>query len=419
MKVCVIGSGGREHAFVDALAKTSEVIITPGNPGIPGSIDADPFDVDADLYVVGPEAPLVDGLADRLRAMGKSVFGPGAAGAQLEGSKRWMKEVLAETGVPTARFGSFDADQVDAAVRFLGTMAPPFVVKTDGLAAGKGVLVTEQRFEAEADIREKLSGATFGDAGRTVVIEEGLSGPEVSLFALCDGREVVLVPTVAQDHKRLLNGDEGPNTGGMGCYSPVAGVADEDLEGFLDRLVRPTVGALRKRGIDYRGVLFAGLMLTHDGPRVLEYNVRFGDPEAQVILPRIESDVAELFMQVARGRLVGGPKISGDAMVSVVCASEGYPAAPRTGDAIEGIDSARELDGVTVFAAGVASNAEGELVTAGGRVLSVCGRGDDLSVARERAYAGVDEIGWRGMQYRTDIAAGVVGPGTNTPGAGT
>ncbi len=405
MKVCVVGSGGREHAFAEALAETAQVVVTPGSPGIEGSVDTPPEDIDADLFVVGPEAPLVDGLADRLRAQGRAVFGPGADGARLEGSKAWMKDLVAAAGVPTARSGTFDSSQVDAEVAFLAASVPPYVVKTDGLAAGKGVFVTTDFDEAVDDVRDKLSGRSFGPAGQRVVIEEGLSGPEASLFAFCDGRRAVLIPTAAQDHKRVGDGDTGPNTGGMGCYSPMPTLAAAELDELMTAAVHPTVEELIRRGIDYRGVLFAGFMLTEDGPRLLEYNVRFGDPEAQVILPRLDVDLAEVLHQAATGSLTTELSVSDDAMVTVVCASEGYPVAPRTGDVIEGIEAARVLEGVSVFCAGVSSNESGELVTAGGRVLDVCGRGPDLATARRRAYEGVACISWPGMHHRNDIAS--------------
>jgi len=402
VKVCVVGSGGREHALAHVLARTADVVVTPGNPGIPESTSTRPEEIRADLYVIGPEAPLVDGLADRLRERGRLVFGPGADGAQLEGSKAWMKEVLVHAGVATARHGTFD--DVGSAVEFLKTLPGPYVVKTDGLAAGKGVLVTDSLDEAATDVRAKLSGSAFGAAGRTVVIEEGLSGPELSILAVCDGVNAVpLAP--AQDFKRALDGDAGPNTGGMGAYSPVP-VADRDVvEHVMANAVAPTLRALRQRGIDYRGVLYAGLMLTADGPKLLEYNVRFGDPEAEVVLPRLSSSLAVLLEEAAAGALNETPTFVDDACVTVVLASEGYPASPRTGDVIEGIDEASALPGVTVFCAGVARDDAGRLVTAGGRVLDVTATGATIAEARERAYAAVSCISWPGMQHRTDIAA--------------
>ena len=401
MDVCVVGSGGREHALADVLSRTADVVVTPGNAGIPGSVATPPEQVDADLFVIGPEVPLVDGLADRLRAKGRRVFGPGADGARLEGSKAWMKQVLADAGVPTARHGSFS--DVDAACGYLDTMAPPFVVKTDGLAAGKGVVVTESLTEARNAVGDYLSGQAFGDAGRTVVIEEGMVGPELSVLAVCDGtRAVALAP--AQDFKRIGDGDTGPNTGGMGAYSPVPMVGADVLGDVMDRFVAPTLAHLRSLGIDYRGVLYAGLMMTAEGPRMLEYNVRFGDPETQVVLPRLTSDLTELLAQAADGRLVDEPTFSTEHTVTVVCASEGYPSSPRTGDVISGIDAARAIEGVSVYCAGVAAGDDGELRTAGGRVLNVVGRGPTLAEARRRAYEGVARISWPGMYHRDDIA---------------
>jgi len=405
VKVCVVGSGGREHALASALARTAEVVVTPGNAGIPWSTSQPPEEVEADLVVVGPEQPLVDGLADRLRARGRAVVGPGADGARLEGSKAWMKEVLDAAGVPTARSATFGADQLDAALAFLDGLGELVVVKTDGLAAGKGVLVTTDRREAADDVRAKLSGAAFGDAGRTVVLEEGLTGPEVSLLCLCDGRRVVPLPP-AQDHKRLRDGDAGPNTGGMGAYSPVPFVDGALVDQVVADIVEPTLHELRRRGIDYRGVLYAGLMLTPDGPKVLEYNARFGDPEAQAVLPRLDGDLAALLAEVAAGELRSTPAVRPDAAVTVVCAAEGYPGEVRRGDPIEGLDEAAALAGVEVFCAGVAAGERpGELVTNGGRVLAVTALGADLEAARGRAYEAVDLIRWPGRQLRRDIAA--------------
>ncbi len=401
MKVCVVGGGGREHALREALAATAEVVVTPGNAGIPGSVAAPPTEIEADLFVIGPEAPLVDGLADQLRARGGLVFGPGADGARLEASKAWMKEVLGEAGVATASHATFT--EVGPAVAHLRTLAPPYVVKTDGLAAGKGVLVTESLAEATDDVAAKLTGRSFGDAGRRVVIEEGLIGPELSVLCVCDGTGVVpLAP--AQDFKRLGDDDDGPNTGGMGAYSPVPFAGPEVVDHVVDRAVEPTLAALRARGIDYRGVLYAGLILTPDGPKVLEFNVRFGDPEAQVVLPRFAGDLAAFLAEAAAGRLRTERADLADAAVTVVLASEGYPSAPRTGDVIAGIETAATERGVTVYCAGVASGHSGSLVTAGGRVLQVTGMGADLVEARQRAYAAISHITWPGMQYRTDIA---------------
>jgi phosphoribosylamine--glycine ligase len=413
--VCVVGSGGREHALALALGRTADVIVTPGNPGITGttpeghsltSVPTPAEEIDADLFVIGPEAPLVDGLADRLRAAGRLVFGPGADGAQLEGSKAFMKEMLDEAGVPTARFGVF-ADP-ETAKGFLRQLPGPWVIKTDGLAAGKGVLVTDSLEAADADVDAKLSGQAFGEAGRQIVIEEGLIGVECSLLVLCDGeRLAALAP--AQDFKRLADGDSGPNTGGMGAYSPVPFVNDELVSDLVEAAVAPLVAALRARGIDYRGVLYAGLMLTADGPKVLEYNVRFGDPETQVVLPRLDGDLTALLAEAAAGELRTVPRFTDDAAVCVVLASEGYPEAPRTGDVIAGHQGDGDATvlhaGTAVAAGGSGAGSGGSLVTAGGRVLGVVAVGDTIDEARTRAYARVSRIRWPGMHHRSDIAA--------------
>jgi phosphoribosylamine--glycine ligase len=383
------------------LGRHAEVVTTPGNPGIAGSVDTPPTDLDADLFVIGPEVPLVDGLADRLRAQGRRVFGPGADGARLEGSKSWMKEVLVTAGVPTARHAAFT--ERGPALDFLDTLPGFYVVKTDGLAAGKGVVVTESIAEARDAVDSYLSGEAFGDAGRRIVIEEGLTGPELSVLAVCDGkRGVALAP--AQDFKRIGDGDTGPNTGGMGAYSPVPAADRSVLDTVMDLAVEPTLVALRDLDIDYRGVLYAGLMLTPDGPKVLEFNVRFGDPETQVVLPRLSSDLVELLIGAADGSLGEPPVFAPDAAVTVVCATEGYPQSPRVGDRIDGLDQARAIEGVDIFAAGVSAAPDGGLLTAGGRVLDVTATGPTLAVARQRAYAAVAHVSWPGMQYRSDIA---------------
>lgn len=405
MQVCVIGNGAREHVLAHVLGRTATVVVTPGNPLIPGSTDRPATEIDADLFVVGPEAPLVDGLADRLRGQGKLVFGPGVDGARLEGSKAWMKEVAAAADVPTARHGAF-TDR-EAAEAYLDTLGDLFVIKTDGLAAGKGVLVTSDRAEASDAVAGYLSGDRFGSAGRTVVIEEGMTGPELSLLAVCDGaRAVALAP--AQDFKRIFDDDGGPNTGGMGAYSPVPSVDDDLVARILDRFVSPTLALLRDRGIDYRGVLYAGLMFTPEGPKLVEYNVRFGDPEAQVVLPRYAGDLAVLLAEAASGSISTDPTFVDDAAVTVVAATEGYPESPRSGDRIEGLEAAAALEGVTVFGAGVGVDDEGHLLTAGGRVLSVTALGPTLETARTRAYDAVDLITWPGKHTRGDIALGAV-----------
>jgi len=408
VKVVVVGSGGREHALAQVLGRTAEVVVTPGNAGIPGStpvpVEELVADGSVDLVVVGPEQPLVDGLADRLRAQGVRVFGPGADGARLEGSKAFMKELLAAARIPTARFGVFE-DEEDA-LAFLRALPGPYVVKTDGLAAGKGVLVTADLAEAEADVRDKLSGTAFGDAGRRVVVEEYMSGPEVSVFAVCDGERTVCLPP-AQDFKRVGDGDEGPNTGGMGAWSPLPFAPEDLAQQVAETFIEPTLAELRSRGIDYRGVLYAGLMLTSDGPKLLEYNVRFGDPDSQVVLVRMESDLAELLSAAADGdlRTVDAPFFSDQTAVLVVAASEGYPVSPRTGDRIEGVDDAEGVDGASVLFAGVTVDGTGSLVTSGGRVLNVIGTGADAAEARTRAYDALSHVTWPGMHHRADIAA--------------
>jgi phosphoribosylamine--glycine ligase len=425
VRFLVVGSGGREHALVWALrrsAATDVVVAAPGTPGIaalaecrtldagdPAAVAALADDVAADVVVIGPEVPLVAGAADAVRARGRLAFGPGAAGARLEGSKAWMKHVLAEAGVPTARHRSFGAGDETAASAFLEEFGAPWVVKTDGLAAGKGVVVTESLAEARDAVRAYLSGAAFGDAGRTLVIEEGLTGPELSLLVVCNGDPDSAVPLApAQDFKRVGDGDAGPNTGGMGAYSPVPIVSCATVDEVMDRAVRPTLHWLAREGVEYRGVLYAGMMLTADGPKVIEYNVRFGDPECQVVLPRLAVDLAPVVHAAAAG---APPEIAftDDACVTVVLAAEDYPASPRTGDVIEGIAEAETLPGVTVFHAGTTAGPEGSVLTAGGRVLDVTATGTTIDEARARAYAAVGKISWPGMYHRTDIAAAAAG----------
>jgi phosphoribosylamine--glycine ligase len=406
VKVVVVGAGGREHALADVLGRTAEVVVTPGNPGMAGAgiacTSTPAEELAADLVVVGPEAPLVDGLADRLRASGRLVYGPGADGARLEGSKGWMKEVVAAAGVPTATHGTFT--ELEPALTFLRSLDAPWVVKTDGLAAGKGVLVTGSLAEAEADVRDKLSGSTFGEAGRAVVIEEGMTGAELSVLAVCDGSTAVALAP-AQDFKRVHDGDAGPNTGGMGAYSPVPSVPDDVLDAVLERFVLPTLAELRRRGIDYRGTLYAGVMVTADGPKLVEFNVRFGDPEAQVVLPRLTSDLAGLLAAAAAGDVDTGPvpTFTDGAAVTVVLAGDGYPATPRAGDPIEGLDEAGACEGVIIYHAGVGER-DGRLVTAGGRVLDVVGTGATIAEARRRAYDAAGRISWPGLHHRSDIA---------------
>jgi phosphoribosylamine---glycine ligase len=408
VRVLVIGGGGREHALCDALRrdpKVGELVATPGNPGIasiaetiPASTPLEAAERTApDLIVVGPEAPLVDGEADRLREAGYAVFGPSAAAARLEGSKAFAKDVMAAAGVPTAghRVCASTAELAAALDRF----GPPYVVKHDALAAGKGVVVTSDR-----------SVALAHGEGRHVVVEEFLDGPEVSLFCLVDG--AAAVPLVAaQDFKRIGDGDTGPNTGGMGAYAPLpwapAGLADD----VLDRVVRPTVAELARRGTPFSGLLYVGLALAADGPKVVEFNVRFGDPESQVVLPLLDSPLGEVLLATATGHLgdLGPLRWRDAAAVTVVVASARYPDAPRTGDVVNGVDEAARVPGVTVFHAGTALDAQGRLVTAGGRVLSVTAVAADLAAARRAAYLAVDRVHLDGGQHRSDIALAASG----------
>jgi phosphoribosylamine--glycine ligase len=409
--VLVVGSGAREHALVWGLRRSAgvdRVVAAPGNPGIAELAECMPLQ-DAlrdiyDLVVIGPEQPLVDGLADDLRARGMPVFGPSREAARLEGSKAWMKELLAAAHVPTARYAAFGATEEAAALDFLETLPGLYVVKTDGLAAGKGVVVTESLPAARDAVRSYLSGDAFGDAGRTLVIEEGLTGPELSLLVMCDG-SVDAVPLVpAQDFKRIGDGDTGPNTGGMGAYSPVPLVDDSLVASIMESSVQPTLAELAGRGIEYRGVLYAGIMLTPDGPKMLEYNVRFGDPECEVVVPRLASDLATHCLEAATDRLVTPVSFRDDAAVTIVLASEDYPRSPRTGDVIDGLAALDGLDDVIVFHAGTARSGD-DLVTAGGRVLAVTALGPSIPEARERAYDAVAKVSWPGMQHRSDIAA--------------
>ena len=383
----------------------------PGNPGIAelASIaELDPGDHDAvvdfctnqsvDLVVVGPEAPLVAGLGDRLAAEGIKAFGPSQAAARLEGSKGFTKDLCWRAGIPTAAFGRFDTP--DAAKDYVASQGAPIVVKADGLAAGKGVTIAETAAEADAAIDACFSGA-FGSAGE-VVIEALLVGEEASFFALSDGQHVLPLGT-AQDHKRVGEGDSGPNTGGMGAYSPAPVMTDAMIDRTLEEIVRPTVAALAEQGTPYRGVLYAGLMITADGPQLIEYNVRFGDPEAQVLMPRLNSDLIALMLATIDGGLDRiTPAWSDDAALTVVVAADGYPGSYRKGAPITGIDRAAALPGVMVFHAGTAMS-DGRLVSAGGRVLNVTAVAPDIVGAQELAYRGVDLIDWTGGFCRRDI----------------
>jgi phosphoribosylamine---glycine ligase len=408
----VVGSGAREHALAWALAKSANVTVTPGNPGIAAHgftcVSTRATELEADLFVIGPEQPLVDGLADELRAQGKVVVGPGGVGARLEGSKAYMKEFLSASGVPSAAYGSFH-DAADA-IEYLRTMRAPYVIKTDGLAAGKGVLVTNSFDEAREDVRDKLSGASFGSAGSCVVIEEGLEGVECSVTVLCDGTNVLAL-TSAQDFKRVGDNDQGPNTGGMGAYAPMDAMRNEELDVVMTSILGPTLNELSKRGIDFRGVLYAGVMLTSDGPKLLEYNVRFGDPETEVLTPLYAERLFDLLMKVGEGRLDVTIAPTLGCAVTVVLASHGYPATSRHGDVIHGLGVDGQLaeprEGVIIFHAGTALNAQGQFVTGGGRILAVTATAPTVREARQRAYEAAALVTFEGKVMRTDIARGV------------
>ncbi|MBL0888771.1 phosphoribosylamine--glycine ligase [Myceligenerans indicum] len=420
MKILVVGPGAREHAIVHALAaeaasgEAHEIHAAPGNPGIGAEATLHPLDAEdgsavaelareigADLVVVGPEAPLVAGVGDAVREAGFPVFGPGGEAARLEGSKAFAKDVMAAAGVPTAMAHvCTDMDEVAAALDAFGA---PHVVKDDGLAAGKGVVVTDDRDAALEHARAALDAP---DGAGQVVVEEYLDGPEVSLFCVCDGTTVVpLAP--AQDFKRIFDGDEGPNTGGMGAYSPLPWAPPGLVDEVVARVAQPTVDEMARRGTPFSGVLYCGLALTSRGVRVVEFNARFGDPETQSVLARLVTPLSRVLLAAAQGELAELEPLHWreEAAVTVVVASAGYPASARKGDPITGIEAAEALNGVHVLHAGTALSDDGALVAAGGRVLSVVALGAGLTAARERAYEAVGKISLAGSQHRTDIAA--------------
>jgi phosphoribosylamine--glycine ligase len=423
MRVLVVGGGGREHALVRSFARSSlagDIFCAPGNAGT--STEAYNLDISSDdvpgllkfarnnridLTVVGPEAPLVEGLCDLFHEHDLAVFGPSQEAARLEGSKAFAKEIMAAGGVPTGRY-----ERHERAATALTALAAqrtwPLVIKADGLAAGKGVLICEDYAQARDAIQSCFVERAFGAAGDVVIFEEYLTGTEVSLLVLCDGTTAVpLAP--AQDYKRIFAGDQGPNTGGMGSYCPVPGFEEKAIDAAMDRVIDPVLTTLHRRGIDYRGVLYAGLIVTADGMQVLEFNCRFGDPETQAVLPRLRSDLLELCAAAAHHELAGvKTEWSSQECVTVVMASAGYPASSRKGDVITGLEAAEAIDGVNVFHAGTALRND-EVVTAGGRVLAVSALGDGFAGARERAYEAVAHIRFDGRQVRPDIAARAVG----------
>lgn len=417
--ILLLGSGGREHALLAKLAESpraGKLYVAPGNGGMLQI--AESVDIDQDnpqqvaewaaahgigLVVIGPEAPLVKGVADAVRAAGIACFGPNADAALMEGSKEFAKQIMAKAGVPTAQYRSFrDKDACEAYVR---EVAGPCVIKADGLAAGKGVIVANTMEEALGGVAQCFGGA-FGSAGDVVVVEEMLEGPECSLLALTDGTHVVPLAT-SQDHKRAYDGDKGPNTGGMGVYSPVPShlVSDEARESMISIMER-VIQQLKYEGITYSGCLYGGFMITKDGPKVLEFNARFGDPETQVVLPRMKADLVDVFMACDQQTLDNASvSWDNDCAVSVVLASKGYPGSYNTGIRISGIKEAEALDGITVYHAGTKLDKDGNTLTAGGRVLDVTAVAPTFEEARKRAYEALDLIEFDGKQYRTDIGA--------------
>ena len=416
MKVCVIGSGGREHALAWRLSISPSVTKVYAIPGSAAMSDCAELvgidwqqsdhlisflkDNQVDLVVVGPEAPLVAGLADVLNKAGIPVFGPFKAAAQLEGSKVFAKDLMKKYNIPTAAYGVFH--KVDEAKAFIAQTGAPIVVKADGLAAGKGVVVAMTIDEANAAVKDMLSGNRFGDAGSTVVIEEFMEGEEASLLAFVDGKTVV--PMIAsQDHKRIFDGDKGPNTGGMGTYAPAPVLTDALRDEAMKTILEPMVATMEKEGMPYVGCLYAGLMITDEGPKVVEFNARFGDPETQVVLPLLDSDLGEIMMACAKGTLTSNMvKWKDSSAACVILASKGYPETSSKGDVISG--DIKQYDTTIVFHSGTKLVGE-NYVTNGGRVLGVVGLGKDLRTALDRAYERIEHIDFEGMQYRTDIGA--------------
>ena len=418
MKVLVVGSGGREHSLVWKIAsdpRRPKVYAAPGSAGMEGLAQRVPIAASnltaladfvvresIDLTVVGPEGPLADGIVDLFRERGLRIFGPDRRGAELEASKAFTKRLLVEAGVPTAEYGEFR--EAAPARAFARTLGFPVVVKADGLAAGKGVIICADGEEADRAIDGMLEDGAFGDAGRCVVVEEFLVGEEASFMAITDGTFSLALAS-SQDHKAVFDSDKGPNTGGMGAYSPAPCVTPEVHEDLMRRVIEPTVRTLTARGIDYRGVLYAGVMLTAKGPKVLEYNVRFGDPECQALVMSLRSSILDLFDATIDGTLASHRlEWAEGTSVCVVLTAQGYPGDLRKGDAIAGLEEAASLPGVQVFHAGTDRDGDGTWRTAGGRVLGVCATAKRVADATAAAYAAVDRISWNGMHCRRDIA---------------
>jgi phosphoribosylamine---glycine ligase len=422
MKVLVIGGGGREHALVWKIAQSplvAQIFCAPGNPGTAQLATNLPIKIDEidkllgfaksegiDLAVVGPELPLSLGIVDLFREYGVKIFGPSRFAARIEASKAFSKDLMQKYDIPTAAYGVFT--EIPAAEAFIRKTGAPIVVKADGLAAGKGVIIAQTEAEAIAAVQDMLSGNAFGDAGSRVVVEEFLVGEEASFLAITDGKFVIPLAS-AQDHKAIFDGDLGPNTGGMGAYSPAPVVTSEVHQKAMEQVVQRAVDGMAAEGCPYQGILYAGLMVKDGEVKTLEFNARFGDPECQPLLMRMKSDLVPLLLAVAEGDLSGSSiEWHGQAAICVVMAAEGYPGDYPKGDAIAGIEVAEELEGVTVFHAGT-SEKDGLVVTDGGRVLGVTALGDGVAAAIERAYQGVGKITWRGVQYRKDIGQKALG----------
>jgi phosphoribosylamine--glycine ligase len=422
LRILVIGSGGREHALACKLSESPQVedlFCVPGNAGMAEIASCQKIDIidndellkfakkiKADLTVVGPELPLVNGLVDCFSQEGMAVFGPTSVAARLEGSKIFAKELMVKYGIPTGKSRAFqDRSQ---AIRYIEQSSPPLVIKADGLAAGKGVTVALDREAAREAVDLCMVKRAFGQSGQRILIEEFLEGQEVSLLAFSDGKRVVPMEP-AQDYKRIFDGDRGPNTGGMGSYCPVPFVSPDIYQKIVEEILQPTIRALGEEGIKYKGVIYGGLILTDEGPKALEFNVRFGDPETQAILPRLKSDLVEIMIRTVEEDLDGVElQWSPESCVSVVLASKGYPESSTKGVPIYGLEEAKKMDGVYLFHAAT-ERSNGELVTAGGRVLAVSALGKDFQEARRKAYLAVDKITFEGMQFRRDIAARVSG----------